>query len=78
MPACERIAPPNAAATTPGQSHHGCGTWSTGKPVGDPPAGHTGSVRAVAAIHPDGRPAMIFGGDDSTVRVWDLAACAHP
>ena len=36
--------------------------------------GHTGNVRSVAVGELDGRPAVISGGDDATVQVWDLAA----
>ncbi len=35
--------------------------------------GHTDSVTAVACGVLDGRPIAISGGDDDTVRVWDLA-----
>ena len=35
--------------------------------------GHKGQVLAVAAAELDGRPVVISGGGDETVRVWDLA-----
>ena len=35
--------------------------------------GHDGPVNAVAAAELDGRPVVISGSDDGTVRVWDLA-----
>jgi len=38
--------------------------------------GHTGYVLAVAAAELDGRPVVISGGRDGTVRVWDLASGA--
>ena len=36
-------------------------------------AGHTGRVTAVATAVLDGRPVAVTGGEDDTVRVWDLA-----
>ena len=35
--------------------------------------GHTADVRAVAAAQVDGRPVVVSGSHDGTVRVWDLA-----
>ena len=35
--------------------------------------GHGGAVHAVAAAELDGRPVVISGSGDSTIRVWDLA-----
>jgi WD40 repeat protein len=58
---------------------------ATGAPVGDPLSdlhGHGGqadwlgladSVNAVAAMELEGRPVVISGADDGSVRVWDLA-----
>ena len=51
----------------------GCGTWPPAAPVGDPFTGHSGYVHAVAAAELDGRPVVISGSSDETVRVWDLA-----
>jgi WD40 repeat protein len=45
---------------------------TTGTPLGDPLTGHTGEVSAVAAAEVDGRPVVISGSNDRTVRVWDL------
>ena len=58
------------AATT---GRCGCGTWPPATPVGDPFTGHGGPVNAVAAAELDGRPVVISGSNDRTVRVWDLA-----
>ena len=46
------------------------------RPVGDPFTGHTGAVSSVAAAELDGRPVVISGSNDGTVRVWDLATGA--
>jgi WD40 repeat protein len=35
--------------------------------------GHTGRVSAVTVITLEGRPVAITGGDDATVRIWELA-----
>ena len=61
------------AATT---GRCGCGTWPPATPVGGPFTGHGGEVLAVAAAELDGRPVVISGSDDRTVRVWDLATGA--
>jgi WD40 repeat protein len=34
---------------------------------------HTGRVSAVTVITLEGRPVAITGGDDATVRIWELA-----
>jgi WD40 repeat protein len=49
---------------------------ATGAPVGRPFTGHDDGVNAVAAGELDGRPVVISGSDDATVRVWDLATGA--
>ena len=42
--------------------------------VGEPLAGHTGSVVSVAfGVGPDGRLLLASGSGDNTVRLWDVA-----
>ena len=40
----------------------------------DPLTGHTGPVRVVAMGELDGRPIVVSGSLDETVRVWDLTS----
>ena len=51
--------------------------WSTGVHLTAPHhavmTGHDGEVYAVACTNVDGRPVAVTGGDDGTVRLWDLA-----
>ena len=51
---------------------------ATGDPVGVPFTGHTGGVTAAAVGELDGRPVVVSGGGDSTVRVWDPATGGNP
>jgi hypothetical protein len=61
----------SAAPDRPWQTHWSHGRQVTGHQV---LAGHTGTVRAVAAAAlPDGTPVIIGGGNDGTLRVWRLA-----
>ena len=49
----------------------GCGTWPPAPRSAPSPATRAGA--AVAAAELEGRPVVISGGGDGTVRVWDLA-----
>jgi WD40 repeat protein len=44
---------------------------ATGQPVGEPLAGHTEAVAAVAWGELGGRPVLASAGWDGTVRVWE-------
>jgi WD40 repeat protein len=44
--------------------------------AGDPFVGHSSSVNSVAIGELDGRPVVVSGSSDTTVRVWDLATGA--
>ena len=58
------------AATT---GRCGCGTWPPAPRSATRSPATPGTVHAVAAAELDGRPVVISGSDDRTVRVWDLA-----
>ena len=64
--------PRSAAATT---ARCGCGTWPGPPRRGCSPA--TPARCNAVAVSADGRTA-VSGGDDGTVRVWDLAGTAAP
>ena len=49
---------------------------ATGRPLGRPLVGHTGRVLAVTAGEFRGRPYIVTGGEDATVRVWETSAAA--
>ena len=40
--------------------------------------GHTGAVAAVAVGELDGRPILVSGSRDNTVRVWDMGTRGNP
>ena len=63
----------SAAATT---ARCGCGTWPTAPRVAGLLTGHDGRVNAVAVERGRRTPVVVSGGDDGTVRVWDLAGTA--
>lgn len=46
----------------------------TGGEFREPLRGHTAAITSVRIGQLDGRPVVVSGGDDDTVRAWDLAA----
>ena len=57
------------AATT---KRCGCGTWSRASRLGEPLTGHGEPVDARWRSASGGRPVIVSGSGDHTVRVWDL------
>ena len=51
----------------------GCGTWPPAPRSATRSPATAAAVHAVAAAELDGRPVVISGSSDETVRVWDLA-----
>ena len=49
---------------------------ATGEPVGEPLAGHPGSVTAVAVGRAGDRDVIVSGSEDGAVRVWDAVTGA--
>jgi WD40 repeat protein len=50
---------------------------TAGEPVGDPLAGHTDAVEAVAFLmSPDGTPVAVSTGRDKSVRSWEMSTAA--
>ncbi len=50
--------------------------WIWDPTATEPPlrlSGHAGAVRAVTGCHIAGRPAVLSGGNDGTIRLWDVA-----
>jgi WD40 repeat protein len=45
-----------------------------GKPVGLPLTGHTGAISGIGAFALAGRPHLLTGAQDGSVRIWDEAA----
>ena len=59
------------------QRRHGAGVGPGHRqPVDGLFTGHSGAVNAVAVGEVEGRPVVVSGSDDGTVRVWDLATGA--
>jgi WD40 repeat protein len=46
---------------------------ATGAPIGQPLTGHRNFVQSVATAQLNGRPVIVSGSYDGSIRVWDLA-----
>ena len=69
-----RLAAEVAAARLPRPWATRWATWSRALPARTLAGGHAGAALAVAAVRTEGGLLVVTGGDDATVRVWDVGA----